>query len=296
MPDRRGPLCTLIIASLAVLGAAAPVWAACPAGLPAKPDLHLPVEKLIPVASQLADHMAKKTIEGRAANGVETRPLADVQLKPNIKYSFRVYTPLSAIPAHVQNAFVAARVSPTRAEIESAKQRQVNCLEMEMLLFMSATLAGRHPEGLVPPPVVLTIRYFAHEFLPPEEKEALFNKTIRDKGNEQLIAFSIIKSGKVTFDKLLEWSLNIYYLGQGSYGVTAASMNYFDKPTDRLSVAEAAYLAVLVQGPSNYHPVRRTDKAVERRNWVIDQMEARGFITEADARSAKAEPLNAKVK
>jgi hypothetical protein len=106
-PGRGGPFCKAIVVALAVLGAAAPAWSVCPAGLPAEPAFHLPVEKLIPVASQLADHIAKKTVQSGAANGVETRQLADVQLDPKVKYIFRVYTPLLAIPARVQNAFIA---------------------------------------------------------------------------------------------------------------------------------------------------------------------------------------------
>jgi penicillin-binding protein 1A len=296
MPGRPGPFCILIVAALAALGVAAPAWSACPAGLPAEPVFHLPIEKLVPVASQLADHMAKKNIQGRAPNGVETRQLADVQLDSAVSYKFRIYTPLSAIPAGVQNAFVAAGELPTHAEIESVKRRQVACLDVEMLLFMGEAVANRRPEGLVPPSVLQTLRYFIHEFLTPEDSDAFFKRDMRRRGNEQIIGYFIIKSDKVTYDQFIELTLNLNYFGQGSYGITAASMNYFGKPVDRLSLGEAAYLAILLKGPNNYHPVRQADKAIERRNWVIDQMQVKGFITEANAKSAKAEPLSTKVK
>ena len=307
MPDRQGPSRILIVAALAVSGAAAPVWSSCPAGLPAEPAFHLPVEKLVPVASTLADHIAKKAIQSGAANGVETRRLADVRLDPKVNYNFRVYTPLSAIPARVQNAFVAAGELPTRAEIESVKRRQLDCLETEVHKFMSAWLKlaveaaknKRRPEkpaGLVPDSAVLTIRSFAHEFLTPEDRDGVFKRDARRRGSEEIIAYLIIKSEKVTVDQFIEFSLNIHYLGRGSYGITAASMNYFGKPADRLSLAQAAYLAGLLRGPNNYHPVRKAAQAIERRNWVIDQMQLRSFISEAEARSAKAEPLNVKVK
>jgi transglycosylase-like protein len=307
MPGRRGPFCTLIVAALAVLGAAAPAWSGCPAGLPAEPAFHLPVDKLIPVASRLADHIAKKTIQSGAANGVETRRLADVRLDPKVNYNFRVYTPLSAIPARVQNALVAAGELPTRAEIESVKRRQLDCLETEVHRSMSEWLKlvseaekGKTlPEGpavLVPGSVLRTMRWFAHEFLSPEDRDAILKRDIRRRGNEEIIGYLIIKSDKVTVDQVVELSLNIPYFGRASYGITAASMNYFGKPADRLSVAEAAYLAVLPRGPNNYHPVRKAVQAVERRNWVIDQMQAKGFVGEADAKSAKAEPLNVTVK
>jgi penicillin-binding protein 1A len=295
MTGRPEPFCLVIVAALAVLGVPAPAWSACPAGLPAEPAFHLPIEKLAPVASQLADHMAKKNIQGRAPNGVETRRLADVQLDPKVNYGFRIYTPLSAIPAGVQNAFVAAGELPTHAEIESVKRRQLARLDIEMLLFMGEAAANRRPEGLVPPSVLQTLRYFIHEFLTPEDNDTFFKRDMRRRGNEQIIGYFIIKSNKVTYGQLLELTLNLNYFGQGSYGITAASMNYFGKPVDRLSLAEASYLAILLKGPVNYHPVRQADKAIERRNWAIDQMRAKGFITEANAKSAKAEPLGVKV-
>jgi membrane peptidoglycan carboxypeptidase len=304
MPDRRGLLRTLFIASLAVLGAAAPVRAACPAGLPVDPAFHLPVEKLAPVASQLADHIAKKTIQSRAKD-VETRPLADVQLDPKVKYNFRVYTPLSAIPPSVQNAFVAAGELATRAELEDLRRRQVFCPEVEELKFQLEILKdlatrppgsiARNPEGFVSISAVNAIRNLSHELLSGGDRDAVFKMDGKRKGNERIIAYLVIRSNKVTVDQLLELTLNMPYFGRGSYGITAASMNYFGKPVERLSLAEAAYLAILLKGPNNYHPVRKADKAVERRNWVINQMQAKGFIIAADAKSAKAEPLIAKV-
>src|SRR5690606_5217604 len=55
---------------------------------------------------------------------------------------------------------------------------------------------------------------------------------------------------------------------------------------------EAAYLAALPKAPNNYHPFRHTDRAIERRNWVIDRMVENGYVTTEEAAAAKAEPLN----
>jgi len=90
---------------------------------------------------------------------------------------------------------------------------------------------------------------------------------------------------------ILELYMNQVWLGQRAYGVAAAALNYFDKPLDRLTIAESAYLAALLKGPDNYHPVRRKERAIARRNWVIGQMEKNGFITEAQSKSAQAEDL-----
>jgi len=92
-------------------------------------------------------------------------------------------------------------------------------------------------------------------------------------------------------DQILELYMNEVWLGQRSYGVAAASLNYFNKPLDQLSVGESAYLAALLKGPDNYHPTRRKERAVERRNWVIGQMARNGFITEAEAEAARNEDL-----
>ncbi|MFQ8429933.1 penicillin-binding protein 1A [Amaricoccus sp. W119] len=92
-------------------------------------------------------------------------------------------------------------------------------------------------------------------------------------------------------DQILELYLNEIFLGQNSYGVTAAAEVYFNKPLDQLSLAEMAYLAALPQAPSVLHPVRAKDRAVARRNYVLDQMAENGYITREDADVAKAQDL-----
>ena len=95
-------------------------------------------------------------------------------------------------------------------------------------------------------------------------------------------------------DQIYELYLNEIYLGLGSYGVAAAALNYFDKSVNELTLAEAAYLAALPKAPENYNPFRDTERAVERRNWVIDRLVENGYIRSADADTAKAAPLDVK--
>ena len=73
-------------------------------------------------------------------------------------------------------------------------------------------------------------------------------------------------------DQILELYLNEIFLGQNSYGVTAAAEVYFNKSLEELSLAETAYLAALPQAPSVLHPVREKARAIARRNYVLDQM------------------------
>src|SRR5689334_1885013 len=93
-------------------------------------------------------------------------------------------------------------------------------------------------------------------------------------------------------DKILELYLNEIFLGLNSYGVAAAALNYFNKALYQLDLSQMAYLAGLPKGPNNYHPFKHPQAAIERRNYVLDQMLANGYITQADHDKAKAEALN----
>ncbi|HEY1612509.1 MAG TPA: penicillin-binding protein 1A [Rhizomicrobium sp.] len=92
-------------------------------------------------------------------------------------------------------------------------------------------------------------------------------------------------------DKILELYLNEIFLGENSYGVAAAALNYFGKSLDQLDIADAAFLAALPKAPSNYDPRFNRTAATDRRNWVISQMADNGYITRDEARAAIAEPL-----
>src|SRR5215207_7400418 len=92
-------------------------------------------------------------------------------------------------------------------------------------------------------------------------------------------------------ERILELYLNEIWLGYRSFGVGAAAYNYFGKSLSELTLAESAYLAALPKGPDNYHPIRRTQQALARRNWVIDQMADLGWVTRAEANAAMQEPL-----
>ncbi len=95
-------------------------------------------------------------------------------------------------------------------------------------------------------------------------------------------------------DKILELYLNEIYLGENSYGVAAAALNYFGKSLDQLDTAEAAFLASLPKAPSNYDPRFHKQAALDRRNWVIGQMADNGYITRTQAKAALNEPLDAR--
>ncbi|MBZ0216494.1 MAG: transglycosylase domain-containing protein [Fimbriimonadaceae bacterium] len=109
------------------------------------------------------------------------------------------------------------------------------------------------------------------------------------KLKEALLAVKIETA--FTKPEILELYLNEIYLGIGSYGVAAASLNYFSKSVNELTVAEAAFLAALPKAPNNYHPVRYPERALERRNWVLDRMYENGYMSAEQAEQAKAQPM-----
>jgi penicillin-binding protein 1A len=92
-------------------------------------------------------------------------------------------------------------------------------------------------------------------------------------------------------EKILELYLNEIFLGQNSYGVAAASQTYFNKTLSELAPHEAAFLASLPKAPSDYHPVRRKDRLLARRNFVLREMKENGYITEAAFEQERASPL-----
>jgi penicillin-binding protein 1A len=96
-----------------------------------------------------------------------------------------------------------------------------------------------------------------------------------------------------TLDKeaILELYLNEIFLGQNSYGVTAAAQTYFNKTLGELAPHEAAFLASLPKAPSDYHPVRRKERLLSRRNFVLKEMFENGYISEEEYRAEEALPL-----
>ena len=92
-------------------------------------------------------------------------------------------------------------------------------------------------------------------------------------------------------EKILELYLNEIFLGQNSYGVAAAAQTYFNKPLTDLTPGEAAYLATLPKAPSDLHPVRNRDRALERRAYVLNRMAEDGYITNEVAKAEAETPL-----
>src|SRR5215212_907080 len=167
----------------------------------------------------------------------------------------RLYLPIQAIPKLVLNAFVAAEDK----NFYEHGGIDFSGIARASLLFVQQYGSGRRPQG-----ASTITQQVAKNFL--LTNEVSFTRKIK----EALLAMKIERA--YTKDKILELYLNEIYLGFSAYGIAAASLLYFDKSVHELSIAEAAYLAALPKGPNNYHPFRRRDEAIARRNYVIDRM------------------------
>ncbi|OCW56689.1 penicillin-binding protein 1A [Hoeflea olei] len=115
------------------------------------------------------------------------------------------------------------------------------------------------------------------------------DQTYERKIKEAILSFRIEQA--YSKDRILELYLNEIFFGMNAYGIAGAALTYFNKSVNELTIAETAYLASLPKAPSNYHPFRHPDRAIERRNWVIDRMVENGYVSAADGADAKKQPL-----
>jgi len=219
----------------------------------------------LPDIQQLANYEPPVTTRIHAANG---------QLLAEYARERRLFVPISAIPNKVVNAFIAAEDQHFYSHegldyigiVRAALTNVVNVASDRRLVGASTIT-----------------QQVAKNFLLTGEV------SYRRKIREAILAYRIEQA--FTKEQILELYLNEIYLGVGSYGVAAASLNYFDKSLAELSLSEVAYLAALPKGPNNYHPVRKEGAAIGRRNWVLGRMEDEGFITKAQQDRSADQPL-----
>src|SRR5438874_12410284 len=186
----------------------------------------------------------------------------------------RLYLPIQAVPKLVINAFLAAE------DKNFYEHGGIDFTGMARAALVYAQNYGsnRRPQG-----ASTITQQVAKNFL--LSNEVSFERKIK----EALLALRMERT--YSKEKILELYLNEIYLGLGAYGVAASSLLYFDKSVHELTIAEAAYLAALPKAPNNYHPFRQRERAIERRNYVIDRMAEDHYITAQEAEKAKKEPL-----
>ncbi|MCT8266073.1 penicillin-binding protein 1A [Afifella sp. JA880] len=198
----------------------------------------------------------------------------DGQLVAEYARQRRLYLPIQAVPDLVKAAYLSA---------EDKNFYNHPGIDVEGILRAIVSNLRNSGSGKLQGASTIT-QQVAKNFLLTNER------TYERKIKEALLSLRIEQA--YSKDRILELYLNEIYLGLGSYGIAAAALNYFDKSVNELTLAEAAYLAALPKAPENYNPFRDTERAVDRRNWVIDQMLENGYIRAEDAQKAKTEPLD----
>ncbi|MGD8766243.1 MAG: penicillin-binding protein 1A, partial [Methyloceanibacter sp.] len=183
----------------------------------------------------------------------------------------RIYVPISAVPKLVIDAYLSA---------EDKNFYQHGGLDMQGIV--RAVVANVSGGGGKQGASTIT-QQVAKNFLLTSDRN------IERKLKEAILAIRIERA--FTKDQILELYLNEIYLGGGAYGVAAAAQRYWDKALNELTLEEVAYLAVLPKAPSRYHPIKHRERALERRNWVLDRMVDNGFATPEEGEAAKAKPL-----
>ena len=227
------------------------------------------LNKSLPDYQQLAEYAPPVTTRVYAGDG---------SLVAEFARERRLFVPIESMPDHVKYAFVSAE-DKSFYEHDGLDFRG---LVRAQLSNVGNIMRGRRLEG----GSTITQQVAKNFLLTSEQK-------VERKLREMLIARKMERT--FTKDHILELYLNEIYLGNRSYGVAAAALNYFDKALGELTVAEAAYLAAITKGPSNYHPIDHEARAVERRNWVIGRLAEDGRISPEEAAEAQAQPLGAQI-
>lgn len=186
----------------------------------------------------------------------------------------RVFVPIETIPRQVQLAFVAAEDQ----RFYSHDGFDERGFARAMVANVGHKLRGERLEG-----GSTITQQVAKIFLVGSQR------TIDRKLREVVIARRIEKA--MDKDHILELYLNEIYFGRRAYGIAAASLNYFGKPMNDLDLADAAYLAVLPKAPNNYNPETKKERALARRNYVLNRMVEDGYATQAESEKAKAKDL-----
>jgi len=154
------------------------------------------------------------------------------------------------------------------------------------LAIMRAALANFRADGIESGASTITQQYVKMAYLSPEQ-------TIARKVEEALLAIRL--ENVLTKDEILQRYLNRAYFGAGVYGIGTAAQRYFSKDVTELTLPEGALLAGLLRAPEINNPINNRENSLNRRNIVLRQMAAQGFITQQQASVAVASQLGVKI-
>ena len=200
----------------------------------------------------------------------------DGKLISEFRTEARVFVPIESVPTLLQQAFVSS---------EDKRFYTHNGWDPIGLTRAALSVPGKKLRGQRIGGTSTITQQVAKNFLVGDDY------SMKRKVREIFIA----RRMEEAFEKgeILELYLNDNYFGRGAYGVAAAALNHFGKEMDDLTIGEMAYLALVVKGPSNYELDKPDEYASSkaRQRYVLNRMAEDGFITQAQADEAYAEPL-----
>ncbi len=174
----------------------------------------------------------------------------------------RVFVPIDVIPKKIISAFLSAEDKDFYEHIG---------VDLQAIIRALMTNFKNYGKGKRLVGASTITQQVAKNFL--LSSEVTFERKIK----EAILAIRIERA--FSKKEILELYLNEIYLGNNSYGVAAAALNYFDKSLDDLSIDEAAFLATLPKAPSKYNPKTNYERVLDRRNWVLNQMYRNSYLT-----------------
>ncbi|MFS0721326.1 penicillin-binding protein 1A [Brevundimonas phoenicis] len=220
----------------------------------------------MPDASELADYRPATATRVYAEDGTLIGEFSDQR---------RIYVTYDQVPQTVVHAFLAAEDQ----NFFSHGGIDVSGIGRAMFKNVFNVLSGRRLEGgsTITQQVAKNVLLTSETSLNRKLKEAVLSSRLE---------------ATLSKEQILELYLNEIYLGYRSYGVASAAYNYFGKSLDQLTPDEAAFLAALPKGPTNYHPKRYPEAAVGRRNWVLGEMADNKWLSDEQLQTALARPLS----
>ena len=199
------------------------------------------------------------------------------QLLSEFSSEKRIFVPFNSIPTLVVNSFLSAEdknfFKHPGVDAKGVLRATINNI--------SNLLSSRRLEG-----ASTITQQVAKNFLLSNEV------SIDRKIKEAILAFRIERA--LTKERILELYLNQIYLGEGSYGIASASLQYFDKPINELNYSEAALLAALPKAPSRYNPYKNTELAKFRRNLVLKNLFDNNYINDEDYKKFTKDKISLK--
>ena len=201
----------------------------------------------------------------------------DGQLLSEFSSEKRIFVPFNAIPDLVVNSFLSAE------DKNFFKHPGVDAKGVLRAIInnVSNILSSRRLEG-----ASTITQQVAKNFLLSNEV------SIDRKLKEAILAFRIERA--LSKERILELYLNQIYLGEGSYGIASASLQYFDKPISELDYPEAAMLAALPKAPSRYNPFKDAELAKFRRNLVLKNLYDNKYLNEKEFSNFIEKEINLK--